>query len=515
MRLSFTTAPGAVLAAALLLTGGAATAQDATAQDATAQNATAQNAKPEALTGWRKHGYAPVVAGWQLMRPLSLPQGTYQGRSPYWQGVHYRTKQLELDWAAASLYRSNPALDPTARLERQQFIGLGFHQPVSALGLGARHGGIKGSLLEPFVAAQVGLWTLGDQYKSAWQLGAAPGLSLQLPYVVLDARLQAAYCFGAADKRGGDRQFRGLQLVPTLALQFDGLWEVFGARRTSEKQFHEARTETVVTRSVDRVERATYTYSNGGSTTYTTTYTSTSTQQVYHPAYTSTVYHTVVDPWWGLGPRVQWSPARDYRGTTLTGGLQASARINAFAFDVFAEYGQTGLASSLDSLPTMARPKPEAGIDRTDDQFSGTRLGSGRVMGRMGVDVFGILRTLAQNGHTKYFRLNVGAGAGYALPGSRIRYKHPDQEQWLDAKLADGNPQQFVRNYHADARLATAGLAVQAFTQLEVGPVSLSLERNRYYRDPLGDNYTVAVTWLLPVQRLRQTRLRYVGEAAD
>ena len=510
MRPAFLLArPAGLLAALLLLTSLRATAQEAEkAADKPAEKAAKKDV--ETATGWRRHGYAPVVAGWQVMKPLRLPADTYLGGT-YWQGVHYRTKQLELDWVSARVYRSDPARDPTARIERQQFFGLGFHQPIHALGVGRRHGGIKGLLLQPFVAVQGGYWSLGERYKAGWQLGAAPGLSLQLPYVVLDARLQAAYCFGADEKGGGLQHFRGVQLVPTLALQFDGLWEVFGARRESQSTFHEARTETVGTTSVSRRESETYRYFDGSSTTYTTTHYTTSYRNVYHPSFTSTAYFTVPDPWWGFGPRVQWSPTRDYRGTTLTGGLQVSARLNAIAFDIFAEYGQIGLASSLDSLPTLARPKPKPGIDRTDDQFSGTRAGTGRVMGRMAINIAGILRP----DYTKYFRLNLGVGAGYALPGKRVTYAHPDQEQWLDTKLADGNPQEFVRNHHSDARLASAGVAVQAFTQLEVGPVSLSLERNRYYHDPLADNYTVAVAWLLPVQRLQKMRLRYAGQEAE
>ena len=502
---SFLPRPAGILVGLLLLTTLRGTAQEA---EKPAKKAAANAV--ETATGWRRHGYAPVVAGWQIMKPLRLPVDTYAAGA-YWQGVHYRTKQLELDWVSARVYRSDPTRDPNARIERQQFFGLGFHQPIHALGLGRRHGGIKGMLLQPFVAVQGGYWSLGEKYKAGWQLGAAPGLSLQLPYVVVDARLQAAYCFGATEKGGYAQQFRGLKLVPTLALQFDGLWEVFGARRESQSTFHDARTESVGTSSVTRRESETYRYFDGSSTTRTTTYTTTTYRDVYHPSYTSTAYFTVTDPWWGVGPRVQWSPARDYRGTTVTGGLQVSARISALAFDVFAEYGKIGLASSLDSLPTLARPKPKPGVDRTDDQFSGTRAGTSRVMGRTAINIAGILRP----DYTKYFRLNLGVGAGYALPGKRVAYNHPDQEVWLDTKLADGNPQQFVRNHHSDARLASAGLAVQAFTQLEVGPVSLSLERNRYYHDPLADNYTVAVAWLLPVQRLKKMRLRYAGQEAD
>ncbi len=47
-----------------------------------------------------------------------------------------------------------------------------------------------------------------------------------------------------------------------------------------------------------------------------------------------------------------------------------------------------------------------------------------------------------------------------------------------------------------------------------MGPVSLSLERNRYYHAH-ADNYTVAVAWLLPVQRLKKMRLRYADQEAD
>lgn len=457
----------------------------------------------------RKHGYAPVVAGLQLMQPRRLPAGTFAAPG-LWQGVHYRTRMLELDWAAAKVYRSDPALDPTARLERQQFYGIGIHVPIHALGIGTRYAGVKGLLLQPFVAGQVGVWSLGKTYKNGWQVGAAPGLSLQLPFVVIDARVQAAYCFGAREKYGELTHYRGVQLLPTLSLQFDGLWEVFGAEREGSTTNVEGGyvTSTVHTPVSSRSE--TNTHFDGSSTTRTTTTYAVSTQSTYYAPFSYTMYSTTTDPWWGLGPRVQWAPARDYRGTTLTGGLQFGVRLSKVAFDVLAEYGQLGLASSLDTVPTQARPTPEKiRIDRTDDQFSGTRPGTARVIGRAGVDVMGLLQP--RDDEARYFRLILGAGAGYALPGRRVAYKHADQAQWLDAKLADGNPQQFVRNRFSDARLGRAGWAFQAYTQVEVGPVSLSLERNRYLGDPLADGYTVALGWLLPLYRLHHNRL----QAAD
>ncbi|MBC7448462.1 MAG: hypothetical protein H7330_10420, partial [Hymenobacteraceae bacterium] len=455
----------------------------------------------------RKRGYAPVVAGLQLRQPRRLPAGTFAGPG-LWQGVHYRTRMLELDWAAAKVYRSDPAFDPTARLERQQFYGIGVHVPIHALGVGTRYAGVKGVLLQPFVAGQVGLWSLGKAYKSGWQVGAAPGVSLQLPFVVIDARVQAAYCFGASEKYGNLVHYRGLQLLPTLALQFDGLWEVFGAQREGSTTNVEGSyvTQTVHT-PVSRTSE-TNTHFDGSSTTRTTTTYAVSTQSTYYAPFSYTMYTTTTDPWWGLGPRVQWAPARDYRGTTLTGGLQFGVRPGKVAFDVLAEYGQLGLASSLDTLPTQARPTPKKlRIDRTDDQFSGTRSGTARILGRAGVDVMGFLQGLEKE-EALYFRLILGAGAGYALPGRRVVYKYADQAQWLDAKLADGNPQQFVRNRFSDARRARADWAFQLYTQVEAGPVSLSLERNRYFGDPLADGYTVALGWLLPLYRLHHNRLQ-------
>ena len=468
-------------------------------------------------------GWAKTSGGLNLASFVPTNPAFGAARS-YWRGVNYRFYFVEMGTLRA---RANyPEMrDLTYDDVRINHTYLGAYLPIGLLSTGHRRQGMSGLLLYPYLAAGVAKTRFLGHYggfgntqppdNSVFSYYVAPGLSLQLPYCTLEARLQATH-YGTAEKYP-DAPLQGWQVQPTFSLQFDLLSDVFQPKR------------------VNSGEVSGY----AAKSTYSSTSTSITRSTSYN--YSSVSLSSVdVGPFSALVPRYTWSSGNNnWRGATQLGGLGWSLRAGTLAFDTWADVGQRGVASSFQTLATETDPVPkERKVDETDDQFAGTRLG-GRVMARAGVDVYSTILTLIQlmpfagdpglkdangrvvmaatesqldpdsridvAGKTGFFRVILGVGAGGAYAGP-MTFLHPEQEANLDRKFGPGNPNHLVLNRYTDPRLGHASVALQAYASLEAGCATFSVERTSYTFDELAKETTLSVSWLLPMRRLRAAR---------
>ena len=469
-------------------------------------------------------GWAKASGGLNLATFTPTNPGFRAARSD-WRGLNYRYYFVEIGtMRGRAAYPEMQGL--TYQDVRVNHTYLGGYAPLGFLSAGHRRLGIQGALLYPFLAGGIAKTRFLGHYggagntqppdNSVFSYYVAPGLSLQLPYCTVEARLQGTH-YGTSAKYP-NAPVQGWQWQPTLNLQFDLLADIFQPRLVTA-----AHVSGYAPRS---------TWSASGSTaTRTTTYKSTSVDLVMSD----------VGPFTALVPRYTWSGNQTWRGRTQLGGLGWSARTGTLALDAWADVGQRGVASSFETLATEDDPVPkERKVNETDDQFAGTRLG-GRVMARAGLDIYPVLKTmlllsgfadpnggaikdasghtiveatqpdidpnsrLNLGGNTGFFRVIVGLGAGGAYAGP-VTFQHPEQAANLDRKFGPGNPSHFVLNRYTDPRLGKYAVALQAYASVEAGCATFSIERTSYTFDELGKETTLSVAWLLPMRRLRSAR---------
>ncbi|MDQ2772655.1 MAG: hypothetical protein M3Y54_19390 [Bacteroidota bacterium] len=484
---------------------------------ATARPALAQ--KRLVARGWTKASGGLNLASFTPTNPA------FQAARSNWRGINYRYYFLEI-----GTLRARAAYPELAGLSyedvRINHTYLGGYLPLGILSAGHRRLGIRGALVYPFLAGGVaktrflghygGLGNTQPPNNSVFSYYVAPGLSLQLPYCTIEARLQGTHYGTSADYPNAPVQ--GWQWQPTLNLQFDLLSDIFQPHLVD------------VAHVSGYAPRSTWS-SSGSVATRTTTYQNT----------TVDLSTSDVGPFTALVPRYTWSGTQTWRGRTELGGLGWSARAGAGAIDVWADVGQRGVASSFETLATDADPVPkQRKVNETDDQFAGTRLG-GRLMARAGIDVYPLLKTLLVlssfadpggsaikdasgntiveatkpdidpnshidlGGSTGFFRVILGLGAGGAYAGP-MTFLHPEQAANIDRKFGTGNPNHLLLNRYTDPRQGRAAVALQAYASVEAGCATFSIERTSYTFDELGKETTLSVGWLLPMRRLRSAR---------
>ena len=458
---------------------------------AVAAPAQAQDERPARAA---EKGYARVGVGVNVAQPLLQLPGNNRPAST-WLGVHYRTNWIEMGYLAGRANASGLARDSAVR-GSQVYLGASF--PIGAWGIGHRERGTRGMLLMPTVSAGGALVYMGAT--KATQMYVAPGLSLQLPYVLVELRANTAYTFGKDDDELGP-QLGGLTFQPQLSLQFDGLWDVFAPKRAYDG--HASGTNTYTNKTLVS--------SNSTHDTYRVTTTTS--------PYDFDMYVTGGDAFSAIVPRATTSFASDSRGTTLLGGLGISGRASAFSYDAFAEYGQLGVNGAWSIAPKSGTETPRDGEPNlSETRFGGSRPG-GRVLVRGGIDLIYLLQSFAFHsngggeGATKFVRIIGGWGPGYSFVNGPLTVRQPEQEAALNRQFAGRPgprgttlPSELVQNEFSDPRLGRAGYCYQWFAQMEVGVASISVEANRYRNNPLANANTITLSYLFPYSLLRKSR---------
>jgi hypothetical protein len=295
-----------------------------------------------------------------------------------WKGVHIRATFLEFGYMAGRVTKPN---DETA-LGYNAYLGANI--PFTKLEFGKREYGIKGFLVVPFMAGDLGL--TGIDGRKSFQLTAAPGISLQLPYTLIDFRLNTSFAFNNVP---GLLKYKVL-FAPTIAFQFDGLWDVMDPHLEFDGHYEGVNSST--------------TYSDHVETTSTEIITTTTATTTYTP-YSSDVYRFDVGPYITLGPRMcYWNLKKG--NTCLMAGIVQSGRAHGFGYDLIAEKGTI----------------------KTETGYS---LKATRTIGRLSFDF-----NIGKTGNTHFSRLMIGGGLGYNWFQQSDAHVHSDNGQFMNLFIA-------------------------------------------------------------------------------
>jgi hypothetical protein len=307
--------------------------------------------------------YTRTCGGFNYVMP-KLGKG-YDGEAM--RGINVRNKFIEMGYYAG---RVTSSLDSNL-LAYNGFIGLNL--PIRLLGFGKREYGIKGALVAPYVA--VDLCRMGIGTNHTWGATVAPGISLQLPYVLVDFRLNTVIGFKNVPGLKRERYM----FAPTIQLQFDGLWDVMNPKVEFDHTYNGAYTWT---ESKDF----------GNYTEYTT----------YYEEYSEDIYRYNVGAHISIGPRLcNWN-LKNGNNSTFMYGLVQSGRANSFGYDLIAEQGK---------------------ITTTDGQ----QIKALRSMARLSMNL-----NFSGGGNTFFTRLMVGGGIGYNWFTSDNAYVHAENGEFFN-----------------------------------------------------------------------------------
>ncbi len=437
-------------------------------------------------------GYARVGVGLNVAKPLHLPGDNKPTNT--WMGVHYRTNWIEMGYLGGRFNGNGKETEATEN-GAQYYLGGSF--PLGKLGVGKRVVGTKGILLMPVLGGGYSYLKMGDL--TASQVYAAPGLSLQLPYVLIDLRAMGVYTLDKEETPAA--ALKGFTFQPQLTLQFDGLWDVFDPKKSYDGHANGVNTST----------SRTLVSSDANYDTYRVTTTST--------PYDFDMYVTGGESFLAVTPRVSGGFNNATRGNTVMGGLGLSGRTYAFSADAFVEYGQLGVSSAWSTAPTADNPTPRDGeINSADLRFGGSRT-AGRGMVRLGIDLMSLLQHMGVHsdgggeGATKFFRVTGGYGAGYGIVNGPLTMMNPNQTEALNAlftpqPLSNGQVinGSLPQNEFSDPRLGRNGYASQWYFQVEAGVASISFEKNYYRNNPLANGNTITVSYLFPYKLVKEAR---------
>jgi hypothetical protein len=318
-----------------------------------------------------QNNYTRVAAGINFAFPVL--QKNYSTEP--WKGIHIRSKVMEFGYVAGKV------TNPSDIKVHGYSAYLGVNLPFQKFSFGKREYGIKGFWFAPFFAADLGRMRI-DADKS-FQITVAPGASIQLPYVLIDFRLNAS--FGLGNNISGLLK-NEILLAPTVVFQFDALWDVMDPKLKFDGHYEGVNSSTSYSDKVEYTETEIIT-----TTTATTTYS----------AYSYDSYKYDIGPHISVGPRIcYWNLKKG--GSTFMAGIVQSGRAHGFGYDLVAEKGNITSESGYDLKAT-------------------------RAMGRLSFD-FG----LGKVGNTHFTRLMLGAGLGYNWFEQSNEHVHSANGQFIN-----------------------------------------------------------------------------------
>ena len=172
----------------------------------------------------RKNGYSLTGIGYGAMLP-KLKNGA---DASSWNGLLYRIGGAEISFFTGNVSYKNDSLKSVTNPGYK--AGVGFHAPISSLALGKRVFGIKGYVLSPYLAGDIG--TMGIGKSKSISISLAPGYALQVPFIGIQIQLNATYNFfdkfTEVDQLMGRSEqerniIKGLVFYPSVHVYLDGL----------------------------------------------------------------------------------------------------------------------------------------------------------------------------------------------------------------------------------------------------------------------------------------------------
>lgn len=384
-----------------------------------------------------------------------------------WKGIYGRSKFIEFGFSTGKVSASDSLMRGT-----NWFVGVNV--PLMGMKFGNRRYGVKGFLFVPYLAGSVGATSVGG--KGAFGGTITAGASLQLPFIVVDFRMNTIVTPG--NKAPG---MKTVTFMPAMVIGFDALWDVldpklqFDGTRWHQYNSYERHVDVEHHEDYDII---------------------TTTETTEYHQWSNDVYQYDVGGYIGIGPRVSWTK-HAYAGETKMLGLVQSGRARGLMYDLIAETGKVGFASSFADTSTFEDPYPKRRkLDKSDSKYAGS-VNCTRGLVRLGFDL-----NKSEQHANQFTRFMVGLGMGYAFFGTP-KYDRESAPEELDAFFAS-HPN-VVANDRMDARKFKDGMFFQLFFSFELGVISIGYERNFYKTAALADVGTLTFTYNLPVDRVRDT----------
>jgi hypothetical protein len=368
---------------------------------------------------------------------------------------------------------------------------LAIHIPLKKLMTGRRLWDINGILFVPSLS--IGASKVSAGYNSSvYGLKISPEASLQFPYFALSARLNTDYKFNASKITG----LKSFAFTPEIGVTFDGLYSVFDPQNVFTGSYQGARDY----KTVQFKEKI---YEDGNKNTVTETWEVTTN---HHDEYNFKTYARDVGPFAAIAPHYSYNNY-SYCGATQMYGAGYHLRVAVFSLDFMASFGKLGFASSYDKAITITNPAPnENKINKKDFLFNGTYNAS-KYTARFGVDAIALLSNILYKkssddnakAATKFTRLNVGVGFGYATI---------DKPQYARSYLQNVRDSIFNLDYtllsspQNNASFSENSFFFTYFVSFEAGAFMMSLENYKYKYIPLSNVPTFTVAYLLPYGRI-------------
>jgi hypothetical protein len=424
---------------------------------------------------------AMYTAGWQFG---DINLGDELGSHSF-DGFHVRMNLLEFGNTRAFIPKPQDSTTSIAVNHLSFGARISFGENVA---LGRRKYDIWGALLKPYAYIGFSRFKFDEvmpnaQKSTTWGLEIAPVVSLQLPYVVGELRLNTILNFSS---KGGLPTF---MFAPTINIDADALFHVFDPQISFNG----------VRRGMSIKDSTAYNkeYDMGtGKYYYDTEY-----YRVYTPyEYEQYVYNT--GPYQSLGIRYTYEN-KSYVGATKMWGLAYTARAGSFGIDAIFDRGRMGFASSMElpSTTTDLHVK-DNNINKDDSRFIGT-VQADVVKARVLVDVIDAISSMGRSddplGATKFIRIMGGVGLGYAW-FSDAKFQDPLAVQELDQMFAADTG--LYRNHRTDQRLMRSSIVTNLVLGFEMGNLSVMWERNLFRNASLASTPAITFMYSVPLRRI-------------
>jgi hypothetical protein len=431
-------------------------------------------------------GFSSFSAGYTTMTPSFKPEVSTER----WHGVHFRGRILEFMFTQGGMTYQDDS-HPDYHTGKGSMMNLGINIPFHRLSIVRRKDYFKGIHITPILGVHYATATAMHTRKTQGGLNVAPGLNIQLPFVVADLRLNTSMYFGEKEHFS---TYRGnLVFTPSLSLQFDGLFEVLGGRSAQSGTFD------YTYRVLEDIE-----------TSYNEDRTIKTEKQTYgNYASHSKTFMTIqrafwyVKPAFGVGLKTMPNDISETYQPGNAKSLSVGGRWMYFMGDVGIEQTNGYFASRdpkfIEELADYADTYPK---DLTGS-FNGLEL-----RGKVGLDlvslVQGVIMPKSMRGAksfgykwAKFVRIQGGVSGGILIPG-KMNFADPEAPQKLDAYFA-ANPD-LPRNKQTDLGQIGTGTTIGLFTNIEFG--AASFEFDWHGNHDLGWHTSFRVGYLIPIQEI-------------
>ncbi|MES2589596.1 MAG: hypothetical protein V4622_11505 [Bacteroidota bacterium] len=315
--------------------------------------------KLDSTDKFKSWGYTRFAGGYNFSKIMLKDNYT----SDIWKGIHFRENFFEMGYSRGTITKND-----TNSNGSQFYIGASF--PIKSLSFGKRYCSVKGYKFAPFVAANVGILNLAGAKNYTGTF--APGFSLQLPYTLVDFRLNTIIPLTSRGNPG----LSNVIFMPTVTFQLDGLWDAMDP----ELKIDGAMPSSY---SYDAIVWGLGTDGGGNEVWGYWGLNPKSNNDGYY------IYKYQVGAHISLGPRFTYfnfaNDKTGNEGEVAMYGFVQSGRAENFGYDLIVESGKIGLS----------------------DKFQNESIKTTRAIGRLSVNL-----AFSHHNFTQFSRLMLGVGLG-------------------------------------------------------------------------------------------------------